>query len=91
MKKKNISKQLEELKEQIEYVNDQMQELREAIRRTPITTPQLPMPQPYIHPWWKYQWTGSIPCGDNLGGYITTTEHNSDTAGFGVPGTKKAA
>jgi hypothetical protein len=87
----DIHEELEELKRMIQNVNDQMQELREAIGRTPISTPKLPMPQPYVHPWWQHQWTGPIPCGDNLRCNVTATGYNSDTAGFGVPGTKKAA
>lgn len=91
MKKKTLKTEIDELKGMINYVSYQMQELREAIRGTPSTTPMLPVPQPYVHPWWQHQWTGPIPCGDNLRCNVTATGYNSDTAGFGVPGTKKAA
>ena len=61
----DIHEELEELKGMIKHVSHQMQELREAIRGAPLTTPVLPMQQPYIHPWWEYQRNGSFPCGNS--------------------------
>jgi hypothetical protein len=51
----NIESELKEIKGMLNNVNNQMQELREAIRGAPITTEIMPMPEPYVHPWWKYQ------------------------------------
>jgi archaellum component FlaC len=51
-----IREELEELKRMIGNVNYQMQELRESIRGAPITTEKLPVPEPYVHPWWKHKW-----------------------------------
>jgi hypothetical protein len=50
-----IHSELIELKRMLHDVSYQMQELRESIRRTPIATEKLPVPEPYVHPWWKYQ------------------------------------
>jgi hypothetical protein len=61
-----IQSELKEIRRILKDVNYQMQELRETIRGAPFPTPLLPMPQPYQHPWWQHQWTGSKPCGDNL-------------------------
>jgi len=63
----DIHEELEEIKRILNNVSYQMQELQETIRRAPVPTPQLPMPQPYVHPWWQYQWPGPIFSGNNLG------------------------
>ncbi len=43
----DIHEKLEDIKRMIIDVNNQMQELREAIRGAPITDEKLPMRQPY--------------------------------------------
>ena len=45
---------LDELKEMLDNVSNQMQELREELRRTSHQNQMLPVPEPYEHPWWKY-------------------------------------
>lgn len=62
----DIHQELEELKRMINYVSNQVQELRESITRTPITTQVLPVFQSYEHPWWKYYRDESISSGDNF-------------------------
>jgi len=69
----DIHEELEELKGLINYVNHQVQELRESIARTPITTEMLPMCKPYEHPWWKYQRDQFILSRDNIGGKDETS------------------
>jgi hypothetical protein len=51
----DIHEKLEDIKRMIIDVNNQMQELREAIRGAPITDEKLPMRQPYEHPWYKHK------------------------------------
>jgi hypothetical protein len=48
---KEIHTELNKIERILEDVSYQMQELRESIRGTPITTQMLPMSQPYQHPW----------------------------------------
>ena len=86
-----IRKELDDIKGMIQDVNYQMQELRESIRGAPIPATKLPMPQPYVHPWWEYQWPGPVPCGDSGRGYITTTEYNPNKTGSGVSGAETQA
>jgi hypothetical protein len=86
-----IRKELDDIKGMLENVNDQMQELRKSIRGAPISVTQLPMSQPYIHPWWKHQWTGLVPSRNNLGGQVTATEYNPNKTGFGVSGAETQA
>ncbi len=86
-----IRKELDDIKGMIQNVNDQMQELRESIRGAPIPTPQLPMPQPYIHPWWEYKWPGPVTYRDNLGGQIRATGYNPNETGSGVSGAETQA
>ena len=83
-----ICKELDDIKGMLKNVNDQMQELRQNIRGAPISTTQLPMSKPYIHPWWQYQWTGSESSGNNLRGQIKATEYNPIQAGSRVSGAK---
>ena len=49
---------LDELKEMLDDVSNQMQELREELRRTSYQNQMLSVPEPYEHPWWKYQRQG---------------------------------
>jgi hypothetical protein len=91
MKKKTLKTEIDELKGMIKYVSYQMQELREAIRGTPSTTPMLSVPQPYVHPWWQHQRTGSEPGRNYYGNQIKATSNSSDETGSRVSGTTKAA
>jgi len=45
---------LDELKEMLDDVSNQMQELREELRRTSHQNQVLRVPEPYEHPWYKY-------------------------------------
>jgi hypothetical protein len=87
----DIHEELEEIKGMIRDVNNQMQELREAIRRTPVPTTLLPMPQPHQHPWWEYQRYGSIPCRNNNWGQVSPPNSIFDQAGSTISGTEKAS
>jgi archaellum component FlaC len=49
-----IRKELDDIKGMIENVNNQMQELRSAIRGAPNENKVLQMRESYQHPWWKY-------------------------------------
>jgi len=51
---------LDELKEMLDDVSNQMQELREELRRTSHQNQMLSVPEPYEHPWWKYHSERSI-------------------------------
>ena len=86
-----IRKELDEIKGMIRDVSYQMQELRDAIRGAPITTQMLPMSEPYVHPWWQHQWTGPVPCRNNLGGSVQATTTNLDQTGSGISRKEKAA
>jgi hypothetical protein len=87
-----IQSELKEIRRILKDVNNQMQELREGLRRTSFPAPMLPMPQPYEHPWWKHQWPGSQPCGNNLGGQVQASgSNNFDETRFRISGTTKAA
>jgi hypothetical protein len=86
-----IRKELDDIKGMIENVSDQMQELREAIRGAPFSTTMLPMSQPYQHPWWEYQRTGSYPCRNNLGGQVQASTNSFNETRSGVSGATKAA
>jgi hypothetical protein len=87
-----IQSELKEIKRMLTDVSYQMQELRESIRRTSFPAPMLPMPQPYVHPWWEYQRPGFVPSRNNLGGQVQASGSvNLDTTGSRVSGTSKAA
>jgi archaellum component FlaC len=49
-----IRKELDDIKGMIENVNNQMQELRSAIRGAPNENKVLQMRESYQHPWWKH-------------------------------------
>jgi hypothetical protein len=68
-----IRRELSELKEMIQNVNNQMQELRESIRGTPNSTKMLSVSEPYVHPWWQYQRDGLVFGGNNLGNEVETS------------------
>ena len=88
----DIHEELEEIKGMLRNVSYQMQELRESIRGTPFPAPMLPVPQPYEHPWWQYQRSGSYPCRNNLGGQVQASGSiNLDETRFGISGEEKAA
>jgi hypothetical protein len=83
----DIHEELEEIKRILKDVSYQMQELRETIRRTSIPATKLPMPQPYEHPWWQYQWPGPISGGNNLGGQVQASGTDClDSTGSGISG-----
>jgi hypothetical protein len=86
-----IQSELKEIRRILKDVNYQMQELREGLRRTSFPAPMLSMPQPYEHPWWQHQRTGSEPGGNYYGNQIKATPDSSNETGFGISGTKKAA
>ena len=81
-----IRKELDDIKGMIRNVSDQMQELRKAIRGAPLSTQVLPMSEPYIHPWWEYQWAGSQSCGNNLGRQVQASTNAADQTRYGVSG-----
>jgi hypothetical protein len=87
-----IQSELKEIRRILKDVNNQMQELREGLRRAPIPAPMLPMPQPYEHPWWQYQRPGFVPGRDYQWGQIKASGTvSADETGSGVSGKKKAA
>ena len=59
-----IREELEEIKGMIKNVSDQMQELREAIRGTPNQDKKLPVREFYEHPWYKYKREELIASGN---------------------------
>lgn len=87
----NIETELLEIKRMIQDVNNQMQELREAIRGAPIPTQVLPVSQPYVHPWWQHQWTGPVPSRNNLRHSVQASSINLDETRSRVSGTEEAA
>jgi hypothetical protein len=86
-----IRKELDEIKGILKNVSNQMQELREAIRGAPIPTQMLSVPQPYVHPRWKYQWTGSIFGGNNFRNQPQASSVNLDESRFTISRGKKEA
>ena len=60
----DIHEELEELKEMLKNVSNQMQELREAVRGTPQQDEELPMREFYEHPWYKYKREELITSGN---------------------------
>ena len=48
-------KKLNEIEEKLNHVSNQMQELREAVRGAPNSIEELPVPEFYEHPWYKYK------------------------------------
>ena len=58
-----ISK-LEKIEGMLENVSHQMQELREAIRGAPNQNEELPVPEFYEHPWYKYKREQLIASGN---------------------------
>jgi len=73
-----IQSELKEIRRILKDVNYQMQELREGLRRTSFPAPMLPVPQPYEHPWWKYQRSGPEPRRNNHRNQIKTAPHTTD-------------
>ena len=59
-----IRSELDEIKRMIGDVNNQMQELREAVRGTPNTTEELSVREFYEHPWYKYKREELIASGN---------------------------
>jgi hypothetical protein len=55
-----IRKKLDDIEGMIKDVNYQMQELREAIRGAPLSTPELPVSEPNQYSWWPHQRSGPI-------------------------------
>jgi len=60
----DIHQELEEIKGMLKNVSDQMQELREGIRGAPNSTEELPVPEFYEHPWYKYKREQLIASGN---------------------------
>ena len=61
MDKKKIKEELNDIRVELTYiigmindVSNQMQELREELRRTSHQNQMLSVPEPYEHPWYKY-------------------------------------
>ncbi len=86
-----IQSELKEIRRILKDVNNKMQELREDLRRTPVPTSMLPVPQPYEHPWWEYQRGGPIPSRNYYDNQIKATSDSSYETRLGVSGTTKAA
>ncbi len=59
-----IRSELDEIKRMIGDVNNQMQELREAIRGAPNSIQELPVSEFYEHPWYKYKREELIASGN---------------------------
>ena len=59
-----IRRELDEIKRMIGDVNNQMQELREAIRGTPNENKELSVREFYEHPWYKYKREELIASGN---------------------------
>jgi hypothetical protein len=87
----DIETELIEIKRMIQNVSNQMQELRESIRGAPFPAPMLPVPQPYQHPWWKYQRPGFVHGGDYQWGQNKASSNNADQTRSRVSGTTQAA
>ena len=60
----DIHQELEEIKGMLKNVSDQMQELRETIRGAPDSVEELPVPELYEHPWYKYKREQLIASGN---------------------------
>jgi hypothetical protein len=86
-----IQNELNDIKRMLRDVSYQMQELRESIRRTSFPAPMLPVPQPYVHPWWQYQWPGSQPYRNYQWGTVTASGSSPVETGSTVSGAAKAA
>lgn len=71
-----IRKELEEIKGMIEDVSNQVQELREAIRESSNEDQELPVPELYEHPWYKYKREQLIVSGN----YTEPTRQGSSAA-----------
>ena len=83
-----IQSELKEIRRILNDVSYQMQELRESIRRTSFPAPMLPVPQPYVHPWWQYQRPGFVPGRNYIGGHPQAPGSiNLDSSGSGISGT----
>ena len=57
-------KKLNEIEEKLNHVSNQMQELREAVRKSPFQDEELPMREFYEHPWYKYKREELIASGN---------------------------
>ena len=86
---KEIQSELNKIIGMLEDVSNQMQELRESIRGAPLTTEELPVFQPYQHPWWQYQWTGPDPSRNNFRSETEKSRFRFDETGSTVSGTTK--
>jgi uncharacterized coiled-coil DUF342 family protein len=85
-----IRKELDEIKRMIGDVNNQMQELREAIRGAPDATKELPVREFYEHPWYKYKREELIASGNYT--EPTRKEYSTTvTARYGLSGTAKTS
>jgi len=71
-----IRKELEEIKGMIEDVSNQVQELREAIGESSNKDEELPVPELYEHPWYKYKREQLIVSGN----YTEPTRQGSSAA-----------
>ena len=60
----DIHQELEEIKGMLKNVSDQMQELRETIRGAPDSVEELSVPELYEHPWYKYKREQLIASGN---------------------------
>jgi len=59
-----IIKQLEDIERMLNNVKNQVQELREGIRGAPNQDKELPVPEFYEHPWYKYKREQLIASGN---------------------------
>jgi len=62
-----IYKEILDLRSLMNDVNNQMQELRDAIGESSNQDKELPMRELYEHPWYKYKREQLISCGDYNG------------------------
>ena len=60
-----IHLELAYLRAMVENVSNQMQELRDAIRESSNQNQELPVPEPYEHPWYKFKRQQLIISGDS--------------------------
>ena len=61
---KEILDQLDDIERMLNHVKNQVQELREGIRGAPNSVEELPVPELYEHPWYKYKREQLIASGN---------------------------
>jgi hypothetical protein len=57
-------KKLQDIEEKLNHVSNQMQELRETVRKSSQQDEELPVREFYEHPWYKYKREELIASGN---------------------------